>query len=316
MMLYTWSRVFSHTISENFSYYLCLVAVYTCCRCYTSTHSVVARRITLIYCQLASVSFCQKKMFPFFFDVELAVCCSLLILCLLRAISVALYLVKRGLGRVMTGGELFYVHIDKFIEDTNKPTDIVLQLSRDRNPVWTSELLTITSVNRFLLLSYIHVAYVTDYMYRKGNAVKFPHYRHKITKVPEIDDYPRVKPFINCQLVEYQGYFFFIHRDFEDRSTSQSSIETGNYLDPRGMEVSVTIHPPFPLRHLDKIGREEIRFVGLAYKKALTVRNYDSCLFARRQPWCLEGAPYPGRLSHNGSCMAGLLLVIVPNLLW
>eukprot|EP00921_Rhytidocystis_pertsovi_P023832 GHVQ01038265.1.p2 GENE.GHVQ01038265.1~~GHVQ01038265.1.p2 ORF type:complete len:271 (+),score=18.37 GHVQ01038265.1:1381-2193(+) len=228
----------------------------------------------------------------------------------------ALYLVKRGLGRVMTGGELFYVHIDKFIEDTNKPTDIVLQLSRDRNPVWTSELLTITSVNRFLLLSYIHVAYVTDYMYRKGNAVKFPHYRHKITKVPEIDDYPRVKPFINCQLVEYQGYFFFIHRDFEDRSTSQSSIETGNYLDPRGMEVSVTIHPPFPLRHLDKIGREEIRFVGLAYKKALTVRNYDSCLFARRQPWCLEGAPYPGRLSHNGSCMAGLLLVIVPNLLW
>eukprot|EP00922_Rhytidocystis_sp_ex-Travisia-forbesii_P008217 GHVS01012108.1.p1 GENE.GHVS01012108.1~~GHVS01012108.1.p1 ORF type:complete len:147 (-),score=6.87 GHVS01012108.1:380-820(-) len=75
----------------------------------------------------------------------------------------ALYFVKRSLSRVVTGGELYFMYIDKFIEDTNKDTDLKLLLTDNRDSVlWVADSVVLTSVNRASLVCYLNVAYTSD----------------------------------------------------------------------------------------------------------------------------------------------------------
>eukprot|EP00922_Rhytidocystis_sp_ex-Travisia-forbesii_P003954 GHVS01005728.1.p1 GENE.GHVS01005728.1~~GHVS01005728.1.p1 ORF type:complete len:692 (+),score=87.99 GHVS01005728.1:112-2076(+) len=194
----------------------------------------------------------------------------------------AVYFVKRSLSRVLTGGEVYFMHIDKFIEDINKDTDLKLELNEQRDAVWVVGQLTLTTVNRSTLVSYLNVAYTSDRMYRTGKLSLFPHYTHKLSLTRQESERPKVVPFIDSQEIQYEGYFLFIRKGFEDRAGS--AMQTGTFMDARGMAVTIIVHRPLPLLHVEKIAREDVRFVALAYKRGIT-QHLVRYVVSKSQPY-------------------------------
>ncbi|CBZ56160.1 conserved hypothetical protein [Neospora caninum Liverpool] len=193
----------------------------------------------------------------------------------------ALFLVRRDWTRVLTGGEILYGMIKQVVDDEASEMDIVLlldadELSRKQNKVWNAaEPLTITTINKALLLQWLEVAWSADFMLRKGRLGVFPKYLGKMSDEEQKNQFPAV---------QYDSYSFFLHREFEDRSGGAETLQTGTYLDGRGVEVSVSFEPPINVQCLEQLGRDNIRHVAVSWKKALLESDFQTQLL-RSQPY-------------------------------
>ncbi|CEM06759.1 unnamed protein product [Vitrella brassicaformis CCMP3155] len=182
----------------------------------------------------------------------------------------AVFFLQRNMSKLIRGGQLFFAHVEKLVEDTNS-TEFLLILSKDRPPEWQSEKLFVSSLNREALVDFIMVAWQTDYMFRFGKVCVFPRFKHPLMEEGRQQELPRVKPFEGYKEVRYEGYSLFLKQSFMDRANAVSAKDTGMYLDSeRGIYVSLHVHDPLPLYHLEEIQRDHIRWVAMEYKQALT----------------------------------------------
>ncbi|PHJ21823.1 arm repeat [Cystoisospora suis] len=193
--------------------------------------------------------------------------------------SHALFLVRRDWSRVITGGEILYSLLKNVVDDANNDMNIVLyldslELKKKQNKAWVpQEPITITTIGKELLLQWLEVAWSTDFMLRRGRIGTFPRYLAKMTddEDQKSTQFPIARPFINTQLIYYDSYSFFLHSGFEDRAGGGgvATLQTGSFLDGRGVEVSISFEPPMHVLYLEQLGRENIRYVAAGWKKAL-----------------------------------------------
>ncbi|KEP60787.1 UNVERIFIED_CONTAM: hypothetical protein HHA_249730 [Hammondia hammondi] len=203
----------------------------------------------------------------------------------------ALFLVRRDWTRVLTGGEILYGMIKSVVDDEASEMDLVLcldaeELARKQNKAWiATEPITITTINKSLLLQWLEVTWCADFMLRKGRLGVFPKFVEKMSEEEQhTNQFPAVRPFINTQQVVYDSYGFFLHHEFEDRSGGAETLQTGTYLDGRGVEVSISFDPPVNVQHLEELGRENVRHVAVAWRKALLESDFQTQLM-RSQPY-------------------------------
>ncbi|PFH38049.1 hypothetical protein BESB_003900 [Besnoitia besnoiti] len=194
----------------------------------------------------------------------------------------ALFLVRRDWSRIVTGGEVLYGTIKQVVDDTSNEMDVVLfldaeELQKKQNKAWQAgEPITIRTVDKPRLLQWLEVTWCADFMLRKGRIGVFPKFREKMTVDEEKTDlYPAVM---------YDSYGFFLHHEFEDRAGSAATLQTGTYLDGRGVEVSVAFEPPIHVLYLEQLGRENVRHVAVTWKKALLESEFQTQLL-RSQPY-------------------------------
>lgn len=178
--------------------------------------------------------------------------------------------------------ELHFEIIDKFVEDADNESDIVVVLTKNRPPLWTGDQLWIRTFQRDLLLKYIQVAWCTDRMYRYGRVALFPRYRNTFSESvweekSMLQSCRKVHPFLEFQEMSYGGYTFFLADSFKDRATATATEDTGNYIDARGFEVTIHIHEALPVVSLPEIGQESIKATAAQYRRTLTERSrhYD-----------------------------------------
>eukprot|EP00746_Dinoflagellata_sp_MGD_P086397 gnl/MRDRNA2_/MRDRNA2_34193_c0_seq1.p1 gnl/MRDRNA2_/MRDRNA2_34193_c0~~gnl/MRDRNA2_/MRDRNA2_34193_c0_seq1.p1 ORF type:complete len:402 (+),score=71.28 gnl/MRDRNA2_/MRDRNA2_34193_c0_seq1:170-1375(+) len=182
----------------------------------------------------------------------------------------ALFFVRRDLSQLIhEGGEIYYAHVEKVVEDKLSKSDVLFLLNDNRPPQWDSEKLFVLSENRAALLDHMEVCFCADYMWRFSKVKKFPRFQYTLRK-EQLDDAPIVLPFYGYQCVYYQGYACFIREDFKDLANAVASTQTGAFRDPKGIEVVIHVHEPVALPFLEEIGRDHIRWVAMEYKRNLT----------------------------------------------
>ncbi|KFG64252.1 putative ARM repeat protein, partial [Toxoplasma gondii TgCatPRC2] len=118
----------------------------------------------------------------------------------------ALFLVRRDWTRVLTGGEILYGMIKSVVDDEASEMDLVLsldaeELARKQNKVWiATEPITVTTINKALLLQWLEVTWCADFMLRKGRLGVFPKIVEKLSEEEQhTNQFPAVRPFINTQ---------------------------------------------------------------------------------------------------------------------
>eukprot|EP00923_Selenidium_pygospionis_P043428 GHVN01074957.1.p1 GENE.GHVN01074957.1~~GHVN01074957.1.p1 ORF type:complete len:607 (+),score=64.66 GHVN01074957.1:209-2029(+) len=197
----------------------------------------------------------------------------------------ALFLLKRSLSRLITSGEVPFASIDKFVVDTKNDTTLMVTLDEVEMPDgWTDPKFFVSSVNRTVLIEHIEVCWRTDYIFRLGRCGIFPLYQHRLNMGDkETQSFSRVEPFIGYQSAEYEGYFFFLQEDFEDRATAAASTNTGQYIDPRGFEVSIQAQQPVQIRYLQQINRDHVRWVAADLRKAISIQMRHNVVIRNSQ---------------------------------
>eukprot|EP00923_Selenidium_pygospionis_P043416 GHVN01074943.1.p1 GENE.GHVN01074943.1~~GHVN01074943.1.p1 ORF type:complete len:251 (+),score=12.45 GHVN01074943.1:603-1355(+) len=149
---------------------------------------------------------------------------------------------------------------------------------------WTDPKFFVSSVNRTVLIEHIEVCWRTDYIFRLGRCGIFPLYQHRLNMGDkETQSFSRVEPFIGYQSAEYEGYFFFLQEDFEDRATAAASTNTGQYIDPRGFEVSIQAQQPVQIRYLQQINRDHVRWVAADLRKAISIQMRHNVVIRNSQ---------------------------------
>eukprot|EP00916_Digyalum_oweni_P015883 GHVL01026058.1.p1 GENE.GHVL01026058.1~~GHVL01026058.1.p1 ORF type:complete len:864 (+),score=79.95 GHVL01026058.1:171-2762(+) len=179
------------------------------------------------------------------------------------------YLVKEGF--------LSYSVVVRVTIDTDDPSRFMLNLSSER-PKHFDEQLFFSSQNRGKLLDSIQVAWQTDYMYRTNKVKPLPKLETSLEKKAASQGkhfsskrIVSVYPFKGYKSFVYEGFRFFLRKDFEDRPNALSLKSTGDYVDPiGGFEVSIHAHGALPTYQLAEIGREHIRWVAMEYKRSMT----------------------------------------------
>jgi len=166
------------------------------------------------------------------------------------------------------GGQLYYAHVDKAVQDTNSRNNFLVVMSGDSRPEWGSELLYITSDNREMLLKHMRVNWETDHMWRLGKYETFPLYVHQLTT--ENKDIPLVHPFHGWFWEQHHEYKFMLPEEFEQTPNSIHNKDTGEYIMKKtGVTVLVHVHEMLTLDQLKQLDRDDIRWVAYEYKNQL-----------------------------------------------
>mmetsp|Transcript_112531 Transcript_112531/g.257752 ORF Transcript_112531/g.257752 Transcript_112531/m.257752 type:complete len:870 (+) Transcript_112531:173-2782(+) len=185
----------------------------------------------------------------------------------------AIYLLRRDISKTIKGGEIYYAHIDKVIEDTVTQTDFMIVMNDNRAAEWESEKLFVVSDNRTRLLEYMAIAWQADVMYRFGSVRRFRHYEAEITtRGPLTEPRPQVRAFMGFDKFVYKGYSFFLPKGFKDMATAAGASKTGSYIDPddKGCTMVCEVGPTTPLPRLEQMGKEHVRWTALEYKQKIT----------------------------------------------
>ena len=69
----------------------------------------------------------------------------------------AVFFVKRDLSSLLKGGQIFFAHVEKVLEDENSFTDVCLILNDNRPPDWESEKLFIVALHRDKMLYHLGI---------------------------------------------------------------------------------------------------------------------------------------------------------------
>ncbi|OII75214.1 hypothetical protein cand_003690 [Cryptosporidium andersoni] len=76
--------------------------------------------------------------------------------------------------------------------------------------------------------------------------------------VSSIPQYPEIKEFNGYRRYEYEGYFFFARKGFENKATQIYYSHTGSYVSFNGVEITIYIYPSLSL-HNKKPGITNLR---------------------------------------------------------
>lgn len=198
----------------------------------------------------------------------------------------SVYFVKQNLASLRKElPKVEYENLEKVVEDTSSANHFLILVGGLSS--MGSVRLLITSEFRTALLDRMAICYIADGMSRLGKTVTFPRAESNLNGHT---DWKMIKPFRNYQHISYHDYGLFLHSAFKDIPNAVARTKTGSYRcpastffgssnnsasrtgkDDSGMDVVVNLHvyDPVPLEHLEKIGRNHIRWVAMEYKRAL-----------------------------------------------
>ncbi|KAF7457984.1 putative ARM repeat protein [Cryptosporidium felis] len=88
----------------------------------------------------------------------------------------SLYLLKRNLRKVISGGKLRYSQIEGVYEDMSNDTRFLILFDNHQDQNWVDDKLIINCLDRFKLCNYLEVAWRTDYAFRTGKYYDFPRF--------------------------------------------------------------------------------------------------------------------------------------------
>eukprot|EP01071_Lankesteria_metandrocarpae_P015055 Lankesteria_metandrocarpae@DN927_c0_g1_i1.p1 len=182
-------------------------------------------------------------------------------------------LLRKSFSRLVTGAKFYYEDIDKVVTDLRTDSCILIKFKTERSPHLAEDRMYIMTMQRDNLIKHIDVCYRASIMASTYRPCKLPIYEDKLPKQRRNHELPSLEPFIGFQVVQYEGYSFFLDDGFEDRATSTGSSGTGQYVDARRIEVAVHVHDPFPLRHLADVQRDSLRHVADEYRRGLTTNT-------------------------------------------
>lgn len=183
----------------------------------------------------------------------------------------ALHLVKRNLAGMYLGdkgGELFYAHIEKLVEDEQSDTDMLLVMNENRPSQWPSANIFIVAENRNRLVEFLVVAWQTDHAWRKGRIKNLPRSLQPLHKRPQAS-VQSLLPYKEYQKVCHQGYYIFLPNSYAMKAQRSGTVRTFSD-DVREVEVSLRVEEPEPLADIEVTGHDHIRWVATDFRQAVT----------------------------------------------
>jgi len=180
----------------------------------------------------------------------------------------ALFFIKRNLSEILPGGEVFFAHVEKIVEDVTTKTELLFVFNENRPKEWISPKIFVSVQNRKLLVQHLKCCWTVDFMWRFGETSTFPNYRTALTDLQ--DDAPLCHPFLGYKKCSYQGYDFFLPATLQEQATAIQSSDTGIYCDDEGFEVTIHVHECTSISQLQHMQRDHVRWVAAEYKQMLT----------------------------------------------
>ncbi|OEH79007.1 arm repeat-containing protein [Cyclospora cayetanensis] len=197
----------------------------------------------------------------------------------------ALFFLKRDLSRLISGGELMLCFIRYIVSDTSSDTRLLVymdeeEVHRANNKVWGGTggskggPLIVETADRDVLEKWIETVWCADFALRRGRLGRYPRILLDVTaddgeRLSVVQTVPQIKPFLGTQQISYDGYSFFLPKDFEDRAGVTAALQTGCYLDSRGVEVQLLLLQQMCVTDLPAMGRGDVRYVAAGFRRAL-----------------------------------------------
>jgi len=184
----------------------------------------------------------------------------------------ALYIVRRNLSEMWPsedGGQIYFAHIERLVEDTQSPTDLLILMTDDRNSEWQSNKLFVVTEHRRRLTDNMTVAWQTDYIWRLGRCASLEISTAPLRKKPE-EGQLRVQPFSGYQSIVHQGYSMFIHQSFEPADDITRSGSAATFKSDQGFDLKVQVMEPVPIMEIEESDKSHIRWVAMHYKHMVT----------------------------------------------
>ncbi|TRY52892.1 ARM repeat containing protein [Cryptosporidium tyzzeri] len=95
----------------------------------------------------------------------------------------SIYLLKRNLRKVITGGKLKYHQIEGIYEDISKDTRFLILLDNERDERWVDDKLIINCLNRHVLCNFLEMAWKADHAFRTGKYYDFPRFGINLNEI-------------------------------------------------------------------------------------------------------------------------------------
>lgn len=105
----------------------------------------------------------------------------------------SIYLLKRNLRRIISGGRLKYSQIEGIYEDTSKDTRFLILFDNEKDEIWVDDKLIINCLNRCMFCNYLEMAWRSDHAYRTGKYYDFPRFGINLSEIGKAIDVSKGK---------------------------------------------------------------------------------------------------------------------------
>lgn len=166
-------------------------------------------------------------------------------------------------GLLKESGTVSYTFLEKVVEDTADPSQLVLLL-RDRGPRLT-QLFVITE-DRTRLVDQLTVAWHTDLMCRMGSTSSLQIVQETDVKWSRQQRAQQVNPPLGEKEVKVDRYTLLLKEAFEQDVADPFYVTAKN----GEVECSIQVQDPVPLADLEAAGYEHIRWVAMEYLQSVT----------------------------------------------